>query len=187
MSVEQEHHCQDIENYDLNLFFQEGVGIGKKVLILGESPAENGWRKSGKACYTPKGKLLPTGKRLNELLEPFNLSVETCAFTELAKCFVGKNRQLLLKCSQNCWPILTKQLESKNIELIISLGAQTIEIINFISFNKLKIGELSKIIINNHEYSILPIYHPSPINPYGRQKNLDIISRNKISLRQIVF
>jgi len=186
MQIEHEHHCQDIESYDLDLFFQEGQGLGAKVLILGESPAENGWRKSGRACYTLKGKLLPTGKRLNELLYPFDLSVETCAFTELAKCFVGKDRHLLLQCSQNCWPILIHQLESKNIELIIPLGVKTLEILNFLNSSDLKTGVLAKTAINGEEYLALPIYHPSPINSHGRQKNLDIFAKNKTSLHQLL-
>ena len=133
MSVEHEHHCQDISHFDINKFFQIGKGNGVSVLIAGESPAANGWRKSGKACYTPEGKLLPTGKRLNELLSPFDLSVEICGFTELAKCFVGKDRHFLLQCSRNCWPIFTKQIESQNIKFIILLGVNTLSIFNILN------------------------------------------------------
>ena len=186
MTAEHEHHCVDIEEYNLDLFFQEGVGIGQKILILGESPAENGWRKSGKACFTPEGKIVPTGRRLNELLSPFDLSVETCAFTELSKCFIGKDRQLLSQCSQKCWPIFIKQIESKNIELIIPLGVHTLEIFNSLDGSNLKIGELSSAEINGHAYYIFPIFHPSPINPYGRQKNLDIFAQNEQALREII-
>lgn len=187
MPIEHEHHCQDIENYDLDSFFQNGEGVGSKILILGESLAENGWRKSNKACYTPDGRLLPTGKRLNELLSPFDLSVETCAFTEIAKCFIGKDRHLLFQCGKNCWPILIKQIESKNIEFIIPLGLSTLEIFNSLNGSSLKIGELSTTTINSQEYLVLPIYHPSPINPYGRQKNLDIFSKNEGGIRKILF
>ena len=83
--MDQEHNCDsDLKVSD---FFQLGSGRGSRVLILGESLAENGWRKSGKAFYTPDGRLLPTGKRLNMLLEKLGLSLEQCCFTELAKCF----------------------------------------------------------------------------------------------------
>src|SRR3990170_4127964 len=99
MTSVEEHHCQNHSSFPLDKFHQIGFGKGKQILIVGESPAENGWRKSGKAFYNPEGKILPTGKRLNQLLVKFGLSVEQCGFTELAKCFVGKNRKILDKCS----------------------------------------------------------------------------------------
>lgn len=148
-----------------------GTDKGKRVLIVGESPAENGWRKSGKAFYNPEGKILPTGKRLNLLLSPFNLSVEICGFTELAKCFVGKNRKALDKCSLGCWPIFLKQLESIDYKLIIILGVKTLEIFNMLNKTELKTGVLTKTKINGKNYAVLGIYHPSPINPQGQRKN----------------
>jgi uracil-DNA glycosylase len=39
----------------------------KDILLLGEAPANNGWRKSGKAWHDVNGKLIPSGKNLNEL------------------------------------------------------------------------------------------------------------------------
>ena len=166
-----EHYCKNPDNFPLEKFFQTGVGRGQKVLLIGESPAGNGWRKSGKACCTPEGKLLPTGQRLNELLNPFNLTVDKCGFTELSKCYIGKDRKLLKSCSQKCWPIFLKQLNTHHCKLLIILGVHTTNLFDWLSGYDLQVGKLTKITLQERNYTILPIYHPSPINPYSRQKN----------------
>jgi len=166
-----EHYCKKPDNFPLEKFFQKGIGRGQKILLVGESPAGNGWRKSGKACYTPEGKLLPTGHRLNELLKPFNLIVDKCGFTELSKCYIGKDRKLLKECSRKCWPIFLKQLNTHNCRLLIILGIHTTNLFNWLSGYPLQVGKLTKITLQERNYTALPIYHPSPINPYSRQKN----------------
>lgn len=164
------HVCNNIDEFPLDKFHQLGKGQGNRLLIVGESPAPNGWIISGKACYRSDGKILPTGKRLNELLKPFNLSVEICGFTELSKCFVSKRSELEL-CSKKCWPIFLDQIDKKNYKLIILLGVQTTKIFSRLINNKLTIGEITDIILKNRHYKILPIFHPSPINTTGHPKN----------------
>ena len=127
---EHEHVCSSIESFPTTKYLQIGQGRGKKIIILGEAPAPNGWRKSGRAFYTSEGRLLPTGKNLNELLAPYQLRVETCSFTELVKCFVGDNRSMLNVCGKHCWPILMKQLRRLDGEIIILLGVKTLTIFN---------------------------------------------------------
>ncbi len=185
-TTDDEHYCQDINNLPIDKFLQIGIGKGRNLLIVGESPAPNGWRKSGKACYTSKGKLLPTGKRLNELLEPYHLSVDVCGFTELVKCHVGKDRKMLTSCSKKCWPIFLQQIKLTNSKLILLLGVKTLEIFNNISKNNLKIGKVAKTTLDNKSVLILPIYHPSPINPHGRIKNQIIFKSNKKVLQKII-
>ena len=168
-------------------FFQKGVGHGQEVLLIGESPAGNGWRKSGKACYTPENKLLPTGNRLNELLRPFNLSVDECSFTELSKCYVGKNRKLLKECSKKCWPIFLKQLNVHQCKFLIILGVHTTNLFNWLSGNCLRVGKLATITLQEKSYIVLPIYHPSPINPHGRQKNKNIFKLLQKDIEKLFF
>ena len=166
-----DHYCQSPDKFPLDRFHQQGTGKGEAILIVGESPAANGWRASGKAFYTSQGKLLPSGRRLNELLLPLGLSVETCGFTELAKCFVGKNRKDLAACCWGCWPIFLKQLKASDYKLIIILGVETSHIFNELAKTSLETGIVAKAVIDNQIYAILPIYHPSPINPHGQRKN----------------
>ena len=60
------------------------VSIGKRndIVILGEAPANNGWRKSGIAWYDVENKLLPSGKILQKLLDEVNLKLEDTYFLE---------------------------------------------------------------------------------------------------------
>lgn len=176
-----DHYCQSPDMFPLDKFHQLGKGRGRVVLIVGESPAANGWRVSGKAFYTPRGRFLPSGRRLNALLLPLGLSVETCGFTELVKCFVGKDKKRLANCCQGCWPIFVKQIKLTDYKLIIILGVKTLEIFNKINNSDLKTGIMSKFKIDDKEYSILPIYHPSPINPHGQRKNKLIFESQEVA------
>jgi len=185
MTSVEEHYCKEPNKFPLNKFHQLGSGKGKHILIVGESPAENGWRKSGKAFYNTNGKILASGKRLNLLLSDFGLSVDTCGFTELVKCFVGKNRKILFNCSEGCWSIFLKQLGSEDYKLLILLGMQTLKIFNKLSNLTLEIGGLSKAVLDSKEYSFLPIYHPSPINPYSLKRNQLIFE--KIEMKQLLY
>lgn len=176
------HFCSNADNFPLNKFHQKGTGVGERVLLVGESPAPNGWRLSGKACYDSNGKLLATGKRLNQFLSNINLSVEICGFTELAKCYVGKDRKILDKCCVGCWSIFKKQIKTVDYKLLIILGVKTLEIFNKLCNSQLKTGVLADVVIDGKNYKVLGTYHPSPVNPYSQKKNLEIMQKVKNSL-----
>ncbi|MBP6911048.1 hypothetical protein KBC03_05700 [Patescibacteria group bacterium] len=91
------------------------------MLAIGESPALDGWILSGKAFYTKAGKLVPSGKRFNELFEPLGFSIEEISFTELCKCVLGTERCLLASCAPKCRSHLQKQIEALQPSLIIVL------------------------------------------------------------------
>jgi uracil-DNA glycosylase family 4 len=184
--AESEHYCHDAMNFPTNKFLQQGSGRGRRILVVGESPAPNGWRKSGKAFYTIENKLLPSGRNLNELLKSFGLRIEDCAFTELIKCYVGNDRKLLKSCGEKCWPIFERQLAAYQFELLIILGKATLDIINRQLKADFQIGNISKIQMNGREYLLFPIYHPSPINPNNRRNNLLIFSNRSDELHGIL-
>lgn len=184
--MDQEHYCGNVSKFPLDKFIQLGTGKGSKVLIVGEAPAPNGWRKSGRAFYTTDGKLLPTGKNLNRLLAGLGLSMEVCAFTELVKCFVGRDRKLLNSCGEKCWPIFLRQLKSGEYNLVILLGVKTLEIFNKLLGSDLKVGQLSKVEIEGRSFNTLPIYHPSPIAPFNHRKNQKIFENLENKLRQLI-
>jgi uracil-DNA glycosylase family 4 len=181
-----EHYCENVDGFPTRKFLQEGRGLGKRVLIVGEAPANNGWRKSGRAFYTTEGKLLPSGRNLNELLKGYGLSVENCGFTELVKCYVGKDRQLLSSCGEKTWPIFLKQLKSQDFLLVIILGVKTLEIFNKLSGLNLRIGELKRICLDRQYYNFLPIFHPSPISPHSRSRNEQIFKSLDRKLRELL-
>lgn len=183
----EEHFCNCVDDFPTNRFFQLGEGKGSRLLIVGESPAENGWRKSGRAFYTPEGKLLATGKRLNELLERFDLDVKKCGFTELSKCFVGKNRKILGECCRKCWPIFIRQLSLGDYELIITMGVVTADIFGEMIDRELKMGEMEEVEISGKRRKVMPIFHPSPANPWGREKNKKIFNKYYKGIKDITL
>lgn len=180
------HFCDKVEIFPVEKFLQFGQGKGQKLLIIGESPALNGWIKSGKAFYTVDNKLLPSGRNLNKLLSPFSLTVEQCGFTELVKCCVGKNRKSLVKCAPKWKKILLKQIELCCPRLIIILGVETLRIFNLMFNTSLVTGELGKFGLGKAIVNILPIYHPSPIAPKNHHKNLEIIELQKKSIQKLL-
>lgn len=169
-----------------SFFFQKGKGIGSKILILGESLPKNGWMDSGKAFYTKEDKLAPTGKKLNEELATLNLSIEDCSFTEIAKCYIGSNRKILKTCGSLCGKHLFSQIKHYKIELILSLGVITKDILEELFDTHLEMGEITQIIYKSKKFFILPLYHPSPASPYGHKRNLDIIKINEREIKNVL-
>lgn len=155
------------------------VSIGKKndIVILGEAPANNGWRKSGIAWYDVNHKLLPSGVVLQKLLDEINLKIEDTYFLEAIKCY-PKNRKYLNKCSENCKKYLFKQLEIIKPKVVLSLGdAATKSILN-IKYKKFSdvVGKVFDI----NGYKVIPIYHPSPISPMSYKGNIEIFKKIKL-------
>ncbi len=185
--IKEEHFCLDTDNFPLDKYFQTGGGLGERLLIVGESPAENGWRKSGKAFYSPEGKLLATGKRLNELLSMYDLDVSKCGFTELSKCFIGNNRKILGDCCKKCWPIFEKQVNRGDFHIIITLGVIPAQIIGDILGDVVEMGVLKKVEIGGRQIMLLPIYHPSPASPFGREKNRKIFEKYTKDIKSLIL
>lgn len=186
-NLKAEHFCSNPNNFPVDKYFQKGKGLGRRILIVGESPAENGWRKSGRAFYSLDGKLLATGKRLNELLAQFDLGVNICGFTELSKCFVGSDRKILIDCCRKCWTIFERQLSSCECKLIITLGVVPAKVVGEINDEDVKMGELKDIRICGKLYKLLPIYHPSPVNPHGRERNKEIFSKYRSQIFDLIL
>ena len=78
------------------------IKLGKsKLLILGESPAKDGWIQSGRAFYNKEGKFQASGKILERLLNLCGLTIEDINFTECCKCIITDRNKLEI-CSKNC-------------------------------------------------------------------------------------
>ena len=158
------------------------VSSGKRndIVILGEAPANNGWRKSGIAWYDINHKLLPSGVVLQKLLDEINLKIEDTYFLEAIKCYT-KNRKFLNKCSENCKKYLFKQLDIIKPKVVLSLGdAATKSILN------IKYKKFSEVVGKTFDingYKVIPIYHPSPISPMSYKGNIEIFKNIKELLR----
>ena len=150
--------------------------LGKsRILILGESPAKDGWIVSGKAFYNKDGKLQATGKILQKLLSLCNLSIEDINFTECCKCIIS-DRKNLRKCLNNCKPILFSQIDSFDCDIILPMGQYPTEIILGQKINKLKdfVGREFYVNFGSSTKKVIPIYHTSPANPLCYKGNENI-------------
>ena len=172
-------HCNSIKLGNSNL------------LILGESPAKDGWIVSGKAFYNKDGKLQATGKPLNKLLNICNLSIDDINFTEVCKCII-EDRKTLSKCSNNYKDILFKQLENIDCDIIMPMGKYPTETILGRKINKLAdiVGIRENVKIGNTTKIVIPIFHTSPANPkcflgnepiFNKLKNDNLIKNNTIN------
>jgi len=184
----EENHCCDELSLPLDKYLQKGSGIGRGILAIGESPALNGWMKSGRAFYTTEGRIVPTGKNFLINLKQINpgLDLNNIYFTEISKCYIGSNRKKLINCATKTWPHFIEQINYVNPRLIILLGKKTTEIFNKLAGTNLIIGDIQQIELSGSSYSFLPIYHPSPLNP-KRIQNTGFIETNKLEINQLIF
>ena len=155
------------------------VSVGKRndIVILGEAPANNGWRKSGVAWYDINHKLLPSGVVLQKLLDEINLKIEDTYFLEAIKCY-PKDRKYLNKCSEYCKKYLFKQLEIIKPKVVLSLGDAATKSILDIKYKKFSDVVGKEFDING--YKVIPIYHPSPISPKSYNGNIEIFKNIKL-------
>ena len=154
------------------------LGRSNKILIIGEAPANNGWRKSGIAWYDVNHKLLPSGLILQRLLNLINLSLEDTCFLEAIKCF-PKDRKYLKKCKDNCRNYLINQIHIIKPTVILSLGDMATKSILNIKYSKFSevVGKIFEI----DGYIVIPIYHPSPISPLSYKGNKKIFENTIFS------
>lgn len=150
------------------------LGSDNDILLVGEAPANNGWRKSHMLWRDESGKVLPSGKILQKLFDIINKNIFETTFLESVKCYplVRKNLKI---CSKNCKNIMLEQIKIINPKLIITLGEFPTR--NLLDF---KFDKFSDVVGNIYEvngYKILPIYHPSPISPKSYKDNVPIFEK----------
>ena len=155
-------------------------GKQKDIVILGEAPANNGWRKSGVAWYDTNNKLLPSGIVLQKLLSLINITIEDTFFLEAIKCY-PLNRKYLNKCGNNCKKFLFMQLEEIKPKVVLSLGDSATRTILNIKYKKFSdvVGKVFEV----NGFKVIPIYHPSPISPLSYKGNEEIFKN--LNLKEI--
>ena len=176
------HKCSLCNNMVEKFPNSNTVSIGKKsdIVILGEAPANNGWRKSGIAWYDENHKLLPSGVVLQILLKTIDYTLDDIYFLEAIKCF-PKDRKYLKECSDNCRKYLLEQLKLIDPQIILTLGdAATRSLLNF---KYSKFGDVVGQCYDYNGYDVIPIYHPSPISPLsynGNEKIFENVIKEKV-------
>ncbi len=150
------------------------IGKDNDIVLVGEAPANNGWRKSHKLWRDINGKVLPSGVVLQKLFNIIDRNIFETTFLESVKCY-PLERKNLKTCSNNCKNIMLEQLKILSPKLIITLGEfPTRNLLDF-KFNKFKdvVGNIYEV----NGYKVLPIYHPSPISPKSYKDNVPIFEK----------
>lgn len=147
------------------------LGGDNDILLVGEAPANNGWRKSGLLWRDTTGKMLPSGIVLQRLFDTINRKVLDTSFLEAVKCY-PLDRKNLKVCSLNCKQYMMKQIDIIKPKIIITLGEFPTR--TLLDFKFKKFGDVVGNIYETNDYKILPIYHPSPISPLSYKGNLPI-------------
>lgn len=147
------------------------LGKNNDIVLIGEAPANNGWRKSHMLWKDINGKVLPSGVILQKLFDMIDKDIFETTFLESVKCFPIE-RKNLKTCSKNCKQIMLEQLEILKPKLIITLGEFPTR--NLLDFKFKKFQDVVGNIYEVNGYKILPIYHPSPISPKSYKGNIPI-------------
>lgn len=144
-------------------------------IIIGESPAKDGWVVSGRAFYNTDGKLQASGRVLEKLLNLIGYKVSDIYFTEMCKCVIS-DRKKLWESGLNCLPLLHTQINSTPCKTILTMGAYPTGVLLGKKISKLSdvVGKKFSVNINGTNYTLIPIYHPSPLNPKGYSGNVEI-------------
>ena len=171
---EKVYSCKSCDKLVDKFSNDETVFLGKDqtIVLVGEAPANNGWRKSHKLWCDINGKVLPSGVVLQKLFDIIDRNIFETTFLESVNPLERKN---LKTCSSNCKSIMLEQLKILNPKLIITLGEfSTRNLLNF-KFNKFAdvVGNIYEV----NGYKILPIYHPSPIFPKSYTGNIPIFEK----------
>lgn len=163
---------------------ENSIQYGKtNFIIIGESPAKDGWIESKRAFYNSLGELQGTGRVLEKLLNNIGLTIADIYFTECCKCVIT-DRNKLEQCSKNCMPILIEQLNDIPCEIILTMGVHPTQAILQTKIKKFAdyAGKEFDISIGFRNYRLIPIYHPSPLNPKGYKDNIPIFDKLKLTL-----
>jgi len=153
------------------------------LLFIWEAPAKNGWRVTWKAWKDKNWNIIPSWKVLQKLLDILDIDLFDITFLEAIKCF-PENRKILQKLMENCSHILYKQIDLLKPNILITLWDHPTRAFLWKSYKKFQdvVWKEFKIKINDEDYVLIPIYHPSPISPKSLKWNIPIFNKLKSKL-----
>lgn len=110
------------------------------------------------------------------MLDIINIGLDDTCFIEAIKCY-PKERKYLNSCGNNCRKYIIKQLNIINPKVVLVLGDAATKTLLNIKYNNFSdvVGQ----IYNLNNIMVIPIYHPSPISPFGYKKNIPIFLKLK--------
>lgn len=160
-------------------FSGSSIHFGQRddILLIGEAPAKNGWRISGKVWRDAHGNMIASGRRLQKLLSLCGLELLDCPFTEAVKCY-PTSRNCLRDATRRCFSILEAQLTLLSPKIVIPLGKAPTETLlaDKAPFAAL-VGKTHMLRVNGQTIAVFPIYHPSPASPLSWKGNVELMPR----------
>lgn len=172
------YNCHTCSNFVEKFPEDATVFLGKDndIVLIGEAPANNGWRKSHMLWKDVNGRVLPSGVVLQKLFSIIERDIFETTFLESVKCYPLERKSLKV-CSENCKSIMMQQLEILQPKLIISLGEFPTR--NLLPFSFKNFSEVVGKVYEVGGYKVLPIYHPSPVSPKSYKGNVPIFEMLK--------
>ena len=172
-------NCQRCCNVHAPAFETVSLGTKCEILVVGEAPAKNGWRLTGKAWINEKGSLVPTGKTLQKLLNRIGLDIDQISFIEAIKCYPERGKvtkEHIVNCKDFCY----RQIDILKPQIILSMGKYATEYLlgTKENFSEM-VGNTYLMTISNSIYTVIPIYHTSPASPLSYKGNLEVFEKIK--------
>lgn len=156
------------------------LGKDNDILLIGEAPANNGWRKSKMLWRDINGKILPSGVVLQKLFKIIDRNIFATTFIEAIKCY-PRDRKYIKICAGNCKDIMMCQIKILNPKIIIPLGEAATRMLLDVNFKKF--GDVVGKVFEMDDAKIIPIYHPSPVSPMSYKGNVPIFETIKEILK----
>lgn len=155
--------CDKIKNCklygELPKLIETNIQIGTTpFIVIGESPAKDGWIESKRAFYNTKGNLQASGRVLEKLLNNIGYSIIDIYFTECCKCII-EDRKQLEKCSKNCLPILLEQMKNIPCKIILTMGLHPTQALLIKRYSDYVGKELDFVIDNKKIHFIANLSH----------------------------
>ena len=81
-------------------------------------------------------------------------------------------------------PILIEQLNKLSCDVILTMGVHPTQAILQKKIKKFAdvVGKEFDVVLGKRNYKLIPIYHPSPLNPKGYKENVPIFNNIKNTL-----
>lgn len=171
--------CSSCKDAHSPAFWTVSFGKDCRMLIVGEAPSQNGWRITGKAWINEQGKLVPTGKILQKLLQQIGLDIADVSYMEAIKCYPEKGK-VTKEHKQNCKHFCCEQIGLLKPQVVLSMGKYATE---YLLGDDYKFSDIvGKHFFMNTEYGdfiLIPIYHTSPASPLSYKGNVAIFESIK--------
>ena len=154
--------------------------LNSDVLFIAEAPGRLGADKTGIPLYGDK-----TGDNFQKFIDYIGWRREDIFITNAVLCnprnSEGNNDTPNVDEIQNCAVFLEMTISLIKPKVIVTLGRIALESLNYISSHSFSLKETVGTSLSWNEYTLFPLYHPSPRALLHRALNIQINDYKKLS------